>query len=215
MPTPEAKRIAVSKYMKELRADPERRAAHNEKRRAYYHAKAKHRERAYYDRIKAEDPWGWRARNLRRNINPEITVEWLRALWESQGGKCPLSGRALHIKTAEMDHIIPRSRGGSHDLSSLRLLSPEANQAKGGMTDDEFIALCGDILGTQIPELIGRAILSSLGALSSHRPVKLDGCDGPTLAAPVQTIAALGAQARDDLTDQFTQRNSLLHEGGF
>jgi hypothetical protein len=33
MPTPEAKRIAVSKYMKELRSDPERLAVHNVKRR--------------------------------------------------------------------------------------------------------------------------------------------------------------------------------------
>jgi hypothetical protein len=29
MPTPEAKRLAVSKYMKELRSDPARLAAHN------------------------------------------------------------------------------------------------------------------------------------------------------------------------------------------
>lgn len=161
MPTPEAKRTAVSKYMKELRADPERRAAHNEKRRAYYHAKAKHRERDYYDRIRSEDPWGWRVRNLRRNISKEITIEWLRALWESQGGQCPLSDRALNIKTAEMDHILPRSRGGSDELSNLRLLSPEANQAKGGMTDDEFIALCADVLRKQFPELIGNAILEA------------------------------------------------------
>lgn len=54
----------------------------------------------------------------------------------------------------------------------------------------------------------------NLGDDSSHRVAKLEGCVNPT-AAPVQTIAALGAQARDDLTDQFTQRNSLLHEGGF
>ena len=49
-----------------------------------------------------------------------------------------------------------------------------------------------------------------LGALSSHRPVKLEGCVNPT-AAPLQTIAALGAQARDDLTDQITKANSFFH----
>lgn len=162
MPTPEAKRLAVSKYMKELRKDPERLEAHNVKRRAYYHAKGKHGERAYYERIKATDPWGWRVRNLRRNISPEITVEWLRQLWDQQGGKCPLSGRDLDVRTAEMDHIVPRSRGGTNDLSNLRMLAPEANQAKGGMTDQEFIALCRDILAAQIPELIGHAILASM-----------------------------------------------------
>ena len=149
MPTPEAKRLAVSKYMKTLRQDPERLESHNVKRRAYYHTKGKHGERAYYDRIRENDPWGWRVRNLRRNISPEITLEWLRQTWECQSGKCLLSGRELDIRTAEMDHITPRSRGGTNDLTNLRLLSPEANQAKGGMTDEELIALCRAILAAE------------------------------------------------------------------
>jgi 5-methylcytosine-specific restriction endonuclease McrA len=160
---PEKGRAKAAKSMKKLRADPEKRESILSKQRAYYHAKGKHTEKAYYERIKASDPWGWRVRNLRRNINPGITVEWLRALWQSQGGRCALSGREMDIRTAELDHIVPKSRNGSDGLENLRLVVPEANQAKGGMLDAEFLALCADVLRQQ-PELIGRAILQSMRA---------------------------------------------------
>lgn len=159
---PEKGRAKAAKSMRKLRADPVKRGPHLEARRAYYHEKGKHSERAYYERLKATDPWGWRVRNMRRNINPEITIEWLRLLWDGQSGRCALTGRELDIRTAELDHIIPRSRNGSDDLENLRLLSPEANAAKGALTDAELIALCREILAsTQIPELIGHAILEA------------------------------------------------------
>lgn len=154
MATPESKRKAVSLHMKKLRSDPERLAAHNVKRRAYYHAKGKLGERAYYDRMKVEAPWAWRARNAKRNCSPFITEEWLRVEFEKQEGRCALTGRPITVETFEIDHILPRSRGGSDDRSNLRLLCAEANQAKGAMTDGEFRALC--------EELIGNAILSAM-----------------------------------------------------
>ena len=157
-------RAKAAESMRKLRSDPDRRTPHLEKRRAYYHAKGKHGEKAYYDRIKATDPWAWRVRNLRRNVNPTITVEWLRLLWEGQAGRCALTGRELDIRTAELDHIVPRSRNGSDDLENLRLVVPAANAAKNGMTDAEFFALCRDVLANaQIPELIGRAIMQAEG----------------------------------------------------
>jgi 5-methylcytosine-specific restriction endonuclease McrA len=147
--------------MRDLRADPLRHEPHLEKRRAYYHQAAKHSEKAYYERMKSDDPWRWRVRNLKRNINPAISEAWLRDCWVSQGGLCALSGRKLDIRTAELDHIIPRSRGGSDNLENLRLVCPEANSAKGSLTDRELILLCQDILKAQIPELLGRAWLEA------------------------------------------------------
>lgn len=159
---PERGRKKAAASMARMRADPVRSLPHLEKRRAYYHAKGKYGERAYYERLKTENPWGWKVRNLRRNINPTITVEWLRMLWEAQQGLCGLTGRQLDIVTAELDHIVPRSRNGTDELENLRLVAPEANSAKGGMTDAEFVALCRDVLkNAQIPELIGRAILAA------------------------------------------------------
>ena len=154
-------RTKAAASMRKLRADPDRREAHLEKQRANYHAKAKYTERAYYEKLKSDNPWDWRARNLKRNCSGLITTEWLHATWALQGGKCVLSGRVLDVMTFQIDHIIPKSRGGSDELSNLQILSPEANQAKGGMTDAEFISLCNDVIRNQIPELIGRAILAA------------------------------------------------------
>jgi 5-methylcytosine-specific restriction endonuclease McrA len=154
-------RAKAAKSLRKLLADPAKRGPHLEKRRAYYHTKAKHTERAYYERLRASDPWAWRVRNMRRNINPQITIEWLRLLWEAQGGRCALTDRELDIRTAELDHIVPRCKNGSDELENLRLLAPEANAAKGGMTDAELIQLCREVLAKQIPELIGRAILQA------------------------------------------------------
>lgn len=54
------------------------------------------------------------------------------------------------------------------------------------------------------PEIfaVAQARINNLAGDSSHRVGKLLPCDGPTIPAREQTIAALGAQARDDLTDQ-------------
>lgn len=157
---PEHGRAKASRSMKKLRRDPERRDAHLEKQRAYYHAKAKHREREYYRNMRERFPWEWRARNLRRNINVGITAQWLHERFDEQRGTCPLTGRPIDVATFHVDHIIPTSRGGSDDLTNLRLVCPEANCAKQGLTDEEFVALCADVIAkAQIPELIARRLI--------------------------------------------------------
>lgn len=50
----------------------------------------------------------------------------------------------------------------------------------------------------------------SLGDDSSHRVAKLTG-EGISHALPSQTIAALGAQARDDLFHDQSNGNSFFH----
>ena len=62
---------------------------------------------------------------------------------------CALTGRPLKFNephTYEYDHIMPHSRGGDNSLSNLQILCPEANQAKGMMTDDEFKDLCKEVI---------------------------------------------------------------------
>lgn len=62
---------------------------------------------------------------------------------------CALTGRPLKFnepQTYEYDHIMPHSRGGDNSLSNLQILCPEANQAKGMMTDDEFKDLCKEVI---------------------------------------------------------------------
>jgi len=62
---------------------------------------------------------------------------------------CALTGRPLKFNephTYEYDHIMPHSRGGDNSLSNLQILCPEANQAKGMMTDEEFKDLCKEVI---------------------------------------------------------------------
>ena len=62
---------------------------------------------------------------------------------------CALTGRPLEFnepQTYEYDHILPTARGGDNSIDNLQLLCPEANKAKGMMTDDEFKDLCREVI---------------------------------------------------------------------
>lgn len=92
--------------------------------------------------------------NARRREHHKTRMFWTRALgikgvsaadlaklWKSQRGHCALTGVRLD-RTAELDHKIPRARGGSDALANLQWVSHAANRAKRDMTDEEFYALC-------------------------------------------------------------------------
>lgn len=85
--------------------------------------------------------------DTQRLQNPEISgVEYQRGelfgyevreyLLEKWGRKCAYCGRSgLPL---EIDHIVPRSRGGTDRVSNLTLACRECNQAKGNRTAAEF-----------------------------------------------------------------------------
>ena len=64
------------------------------------------------------------------------------ALLESQDYLCALSGVRLDVETAELDHKIPVSRGGTNELSNLQWIHKKINRAKGTLTNEEFISVC-------------------------------------------------------------------------
>jgi hypothetical protein len=66
----------------------------------------------------------------------------LMRLIKSQEYRCALSGEKLTPNTAELDHIKPRSKGGSDELQNLQWLDRRINRMKGQMKNDEFIAVC-------------------------------------------------------------------------
>jgi CRISPR/Cas system Type II protein with McrA/HNH and RuvC-like nuclease domain len=70
-------------------------------------------------------------------------------LIEQQNYRCALSGRPLTPETASLDHIVPLSRGGKHDISNLWIVDHQVNNAKGTFTVEEFIALCHDVVTHQ------------------------------------------------------------------
>jgi diadenosine tetraphosphate (Ap4A) HIT family hydrolase len=52
--------------------------------------------------------------------------------------KCELCGISANDKRLDVDHIIPRSKGGSNDISNLQALCYTCNQQKGNRDDTDF-----------------------------------------------------------------------------
>jgi 5-methylcytosine-specific restriction endonuclease McrA len=99
-----------------------------------------------YYKAKEANPLLWRMRVMRNNRSPHISIEWLETTLANQGGNCALSGIPIDLLTCEIDHILPETRGGSDELDNLRLVCTRANEAKGNMTDDEFLELCRNVI---------------------------------------------------------------------
>lgn len=126
-------------YMARRRAEnPE---AAREKQRAYYSAPDKRDRRRSLRR-------DWHARRFfwrRATKMPGIHARQLAALWKAQRGLCALTGQKLD-RSAELDHIIPRARGGSDAIDNLRWVCASVNRMKRDLTDDEFIAACRSVV---------------------------------------------------------------------
>jgi 5-methylcytosine-specific restriction endonuclease McrA len=98
-------------------------------------------QQAYLDSLKKTNFFKWKA----RKSYVELTEHELKQLWDSQNGKCALTGRLLD-DDAELDHIVPRTRGGGNNYENMRWLCAEANQAKRNLLDSEFLILCHEII---------------------------------------------------------------------
>lgn len=60
-----------------------------------------------------------------------------RALWKRDGGCCQYSGRRLAIHEADIDHIMPRSRGGKDTWENCVISDRNINRRKGAKTPAE------------------------------------------------------------------------------
>lgn len=138
--TPDEVRAAKRDGMARKRAaDP---SAARARERAMHHANREARTaamRAYYAK---RFFWG-RAMKLR---GPgKATALDLAMLWKAQRGRCALTGRRLD-RTAQLDHKTAKARAGQDHIENLQWLCEEANLAKRALSDEQFIALCGDVM---------------------------------------------------------------------
>jgi 5-methylcytosine-specific restriction endonuclease McrA len=70
-------------------------------------------------------------------------------LLEKFKGTCYLTGRPIDLyktRQYQLDHVIPRSKGGSLTLDNCDFAVKEANFAKGDLTLEEFFQLCIDVV---------------------------------------------------------------------
>lgn len=116
----------------------------------------------YYKR-KKNDPFGWKVMVLRNCRSREISEDWVLARLSEQNHRCAISGQPIDRLDFEVDHIVPRSKGGGNELANLQLVCRAANSAKSDLTNDELVTLCAAIIQTLRPELIGKAILEAEG----------------------------------------------------
>lgn len=66
-----------------------------------------------------------------------VPVFGFRGLWERDGGRCQYTGRDLKPTEANIDHILPRSRGGSNCWENCVLSDRKVNTRKGSLTPEE------------------------------------------------------------------------------
>lgn len=64
----------------------------------------------------------------------------------AQQYRCALSGRQLMPDSASLDHIVAISRGGEHRIENAQVLHKDVNRAKGAMGNEEFLALCREVV---------------------------------------------------------------------
>lgn len=116
------------------------------------------RQREYLNRLKERDFFKWKAR--RSYIM--LSATQLRDLWNQQHGLCALTGTPLD-KSAELDHVIPISKGGDNSYGNSRWLCRAANQAKRDLTDSDFFSLLSNITKSRAyTEWIGQRLMETL-----------------------------------------------------
>ena len=76
----------------------------------------------------------------------DVCTENVMRLLAYQRYRCALSGRELTPETASLDHIVPIRLGGKHTMENVQVLHKDVNRAKNSLTNDEFIAICREIV---------------------------------------------------------------------
>ena len=63
--------------------------------------------------------------------------------------KCSLTGKPIDLmkpRTYQLDHIVPKSKGGENNLDNCQLVCKEANMAKHNLSTEEFVKLCREVV---------------------------------------------------------------------
>lgn len=84
-----------------------------------------------------------------RHLGSAKYWQLLKTMFESQKAKCALSGLSLTLGVnADLDHIVPRIKGGTDDIENLQWVLAHVNNFKSGMLEPDFFQFIKSIHDT-------------------------------------------------------------------
>lgn len=95
---------------------------------------------------------GAKNRAKSKKIPFDLDKDYLKGLWEGQGGKCPITGYKFDLSlesslqkgwarrnAPSLDRIVPSI---GYVKGNVRFVTYQVNMAKGPFTDEEFFEMC-------------------------------------------------------------------------
>jgi hypothetical protein len=83
------------------------------------------------------------------NLNTSTYWLSLKELIQKQNHKCALTGDKISFDMdIDLDHIVPKYRGGKDELSNVQWVTKQANWFKRALTEKELLGLCEKIVLT-------------------------------------------------------------------
>jgi diadenosine tetraphosphate (Ap4A) HIT family hydrolase len=127
-------------------------------------------------------------------------------------GHCALCGVSVKDRPIDVDHIIPRSKGGSNDLSNLQALCDRCNRAKRNRDATDFRNLGEDTHDANCPFCnLGTRIIqnyNSADCILDNFPVT----DKHSLIIPKRHIATVSDLSMAELNDVFFLSKKIKSE---
>lgn len=111
--------------------------------------------RDFPERIKDKSKQSRKKRRFKRLVEMSNRFfsrdEWLTAIdlfhiAHKQKLICALTGEKLTNENISVDHIVPKSKGGSNKPENIRLVHKDANLARRALSDAEFLNLCRKVV---------------------------------------------------------------------
>lgn len=87
------------------------------------------------------------AKNISKNtLGDEGNFQTVLNVWKSSGEVCKYTGEKLiRGKNVSLDHIVPKSKGGSNNYDNLQFVLTSVNMMKFSLDEDYFLEMCRKI----------------------------------------------------------------------